>query len=133
MKKKVVFAIVSALVIIIIGACLTALSAFCPTWLESYEDVYDMHFGMPFAFAEQTTDIIFNADYFPRYFMPQYSHEAFDTTFLPDMFVLSLIINIAIVAIIYFGIYFIHRAYRKKHPKKTNNKRKKTEYVPVFD
>ena len=132
MKKKAVFAIVSALVIIILGAGITALGAFCPIWLENYDDVYDMKFGMPLAFAEQTTDIVFNADYFPRYFLPQYFHESFDTVFLTDMFVFSLLINIAIAAIIYFGIYFIHRAYRKKHPKK-QNKRKKSEYVPVFD
>lgn len=133
MKKKIIFIIVSVLAVILIGGAITALGAFCPIWLDSYEDVYNMHFGLPFAFAEQTSDIILNSDYFPRYFAPQYFHESFDTTFLPDMFILSLLVNILIAAIIYFGVYFIHRAYRKKHPQKPNNKRKKTEYVPVFD
>ena len=36
----------------------------------------------------------------------------------------------ATAAAICVCIYFIHRAYRKKHPKKT---RKKDEYKPVFD
>ncbi len=133
MKRKVVFIIISVLAVILIGGAITALGAFCPIWLESYEDVYNMHFGLPFAFTEQTTDLILNNDYFPRFFAPQYFHESFDTMFLPDMFIFSLLINILIAAIIYICCCFIHRAYRKKHPKKTNNKRKKTEYVPVFD
>ena len=132
MKKKVVFIIISVLVILILGTFITAFGAFSPIWLDSYEEVYNMKFGFPFAFAEQTTDIVFNNDFFPRYFAPQYFHESFETTFLPDMFVYSLLINIVIAAVIYVVFYFIHRAYRKKHPKKPN-KRKKTEYVPVFD
>ena len=133
MKKKVIFIILSVFAVILIGGAITAVGAFSPIWLDTYEDVYDMKFGLPFAFAEQTTDLVFNNDYFPRYFAPQYFHEAFETVFLPDMFIFSLLVNIVIATVIYIGIYFIHRSYRKKHPKKTNNKRKKTEYVPVFD
>lgn len=129
--KKPVFIIISAVVIIGIGCFITAAGAFCPIWLKTFSDVYDMHFGLPFAFAEQTTDIVFNADYFPRYFAPQYFNEGFTTTFLPEMFVFSLLVNIAIAAVIYVLIWLIYRSYRKKHPKKP--RKKDQEYIPVFD
>ncbi len=133
MKKKVVFVIISVVIILLIGSVITAMGAFCPIWLETYESIYDMKFGFPFAFAEQTTDIVFNSDYFPRYFPPQYFHESFETLFLPDMFVLSLLVNMVIATGIYLLCYVLHKMYRKKHPPKPRRKKKKTEYIPVFD
>ena len=129
MKKSSVIIIIVVLSVVI-GCVFTALGAFLPIWLETYESVYDMRFGLPFAFAEQTTDMVFNADYFPRYFPPQYFHDSFETVFIPEMFVLSLTVNILAAAGICVLIYFIHRSYRKKHPKP---QREKDEYKPVFD
>ncbi len=128
--KKPVFIIISIIVILVLGCLITAAGAFCPIYLESYQDVFNMHFGLPFAFFEQTTEIVFNGGYFPRYFAPQYFHEKFDTVLLPDMLALSLAVNIVIAAVIYVLIWYLHRIYRKKHPKKP---RKKDEYIPVFD
>ena len=126
-KSSVILIIVASL---LLGAAITALGAFCPVWLESYTAVYGMRFGFPFTFTEQTTDLVLSANYFPLYLPPQYFNEYFETEFFPIPFVFSLIVNIAIAAAICVCIYFIHRAYRKKHPKKT---RKKDEYKPVFD
>ncbi len=128
MKKTAI--ILTVVFSLILGFAITAVSAICPVWLESYKDVYGMRFGFPFPFTEQTTDMVFNADFFPRYLAPQYFHEAFETEFFVLPFVFSLIVNILIAAAICIGIYFIHRSYRKKHPKKTH---KKDEYIPVFD
>ena len=129
MKKSAVIVVIIASSLLL-GAAITALSAFCPVWLESYTDIYGMRFGFPFTFTEQTTDIVFNANYFPRYLPPQYFHEAFETEFFPMPFVFSLLVNTLIGAAICVCVYFIYRAYRKKHPKKP---RKKDEYIPVFD
>jgi hypothetical protein len=128
MKAKTIIVIV--ILSVVLGTAFTAIGAFCPVWLETYKDVYTMRFGIPFAFAEQTTDMVFNSDFFPRYLPPQYFHESFVTTFYPVPFVFSLIVNTVIAAAICLIIYFIHRSYRKKHPKKP---RKKDEYIPVFD
>ena len=128
MKKS---SIISIIVIsVVLGLAITAFGAICPVWIETYKDVYGMRFGFPFSFAEQTTDIVFNADFFPRYISPQYFHEEFETEFLVAPFVFSLIVNIVIAAAICLCVYFIHSSYRKKHPKKT---RKKDVYIPVFD
>jgi len=131
MKKKVFFIVVSFLIILILSCAVTAAGAFCPTWLESYEDVYDMNFGFPLKFAEQTTTLVFNSVYFPRYFMPQYFNENFETTLDTGLLIISAVLNVVIVTAIYIVICILYKSYRKKHPKKP--KKQKDEYRNVFD
>lgn len=130
--KRAVKVIFTVFAILIAGALITAISAFMPVYLNSTNEFYVVHYGSPFRFIEQVTELIPSPDYFPMYFTPKYSNELFETTVDIPLAGFSLLINTAIVAAIYAVFFFIHRAYRKKHPRKLRLQKEKPIYKPVF-
>lgn len=133
-EKKGVFIfkiILCVFLALILGLGATVGSAFMPVFLERAEDFYVVEYGSPIPFVQQTTNIVPNPSYFPYYFTPKYNHESFETEILMENLILSSVINVLICAVVVFGIWGVHRLYRKKHPKKVKV-HKKDIYKPVF-
>lgn len=116
---------------LVCGVGVTAVSAFMPVFLQSASDFYVINYGSPIPFVQQTTNMVPNPAYFPLYFTPKYQHESFETEIMVQPLILSVVINVLIFAAIFFGIWGLHRLYRKKHPKKQKIN-KKDLYKPVF-
>lgn len=120
-----------AFLALVLGFGATAASAFMPQFLNTAADFYVIDYGFPVNFITQTTDIVPNASFFPMYFTPKYEHPSFETEFFLEKFLISLVINVFIFALIVFWVAVIHFIYRKKHPKKVKID-KKSLYKPVF-
>ena len=116
---------------LVCGFGVTVLSAFMPVYLQSASEFYVIDYGSPIPFIQQTTNMVPNPAYFPLYFTPKYQHESFETELMVEPLVASVIINVLIFAVIFFGIWVLHRIYRKNHPKKIRIN-KKDLYRPVF-
>ena len=132
-KKAVLKVILFILAAIILGALMTALSAVFPVYLKKASDIFNITYGAPFPFLNQITTLVANDGYFPRYFVPQFFHEAFDTVIYWDKLILSLLVWIAVSAAVLAIICVIHHFYRKKFPKKEKPKKQQDEYRNVFD
>ena len=133
-EKKGVFIfkiILCVFLALIFGFGVTIASAFMPVYLQYAEEFYVVDYGSPIPFVQQTTNIVPNPSYFPMYFTPKYQNESFETEFMVEPFIGSVVINVLVFAVIIFGIWGLHRLYRKKHPKKTKVN-KKDLYRPVF-
>lgn len=116
---------------LVFGFGTTVVSAFMPVYLQSASDFYVIDYGAPIPFVQQTTNVVPNPSYFPMYFAPKYQHESFESEIMVQPLVLSVVINVLIFAVVFFGIWGLHRLYRKKHPKKPKVN-KKDLYKPVF-
>lgn len=133
-EKKGVFVfkiILCVFLALVFGLGVTALSAFMPVFLPSASDFYVIDYGAPFPFVQQTTNMVPNPAYFPLYFTPKYQHESFETEIMTEHLIASCVVNVLIFAVIFFGIWALHRLYRKKYPKKQKVS-KKDLYRPVF-
>ncbi len=133
-EKKGIFIFKIILCVFLSFACgvgATVASAFMPVFLQTAEDFYFIEYGFPVPFVQQTTTVVPNPSFFPMYFTPKYQHESFETETVLESFIISAVINVLIFAVIIFCIWFIHRLYRKNHPKKIRIN-KKDLYRPVF-
>ena len=133
-EKKGIFVfkiILCVFLALVCGLGVTVLSAFMPVFLEDASEFYVIDYGGPVPFVQQTTNMVPNPSYFPLYFTPKYQNESFETEIMVEPLIWSSVINVLIFAVIIFGIWAIHRFYRKKHPKKVKAN-KKDLYRPVF-
>jgi hypothetical protein len=103
--KKIIFCIAAGIVFTLITACM-------PIMVYGANDLDAMRFGWPIAFVTQSTPMVPPVEWFPNYAAPKYF--LYDTSINPLNLILSLVINIAIIGIIYFTVFFIKKALKKK-------------------
>lgn len=126
-RNIVLFVIISVL----LGSAVTGLSLLCPKYFESFHDTTDFWLGWPVPFLHAESDVIFGADYFPRYVAPQYWTESWQSAFSHSMntglCIVCVIANTLISAIIIFIIMYLSAKQKAKRKKKDE-----PVYTPVF-